>query len=139
VCQAYGIPHSHFLGGPPEWTALDRDKAIWHRTWKQGFCQGCGTHPDEWNKHQGGDLFAYTPEELLCRGCQVLESAQRQFQKHPHKSKIPGLSVRLVRTPEGEADGESAGSGPGQDGPGVAEPVPAAETSWSGGFAERPT
>jgi hypothetical protein len=72
LCQdVYKISHSHFLGGPPEWTQLDRDKAIWKNIRTKEKCSNCGTREAEWDPLQGGDRQAYTVRAYRCRGCEV--------------------------------------------------------------------
>jgi flavoprotein len=71
VCAEYQISHSHFLGGPPEWTVHDRNKAImWHIRQKET-CPNCNTREREWNPEMGGDRQAYGVETYRCRGCEV--------------------------------------------------------------------
>jgi hypothetical protein len=66
VCELYGIPHSAFL----KWDKDDRDKAILYRLRKRSECPRCSTRPEEWDEARGGDLNAYVPDLIRCRGCE---------------------------------------------------------------------
>lgn len=75
-CGPRGIPHSHFLGGPPAWTDEDRDKALaWSERERQTHHK-CGTRRDEWDPDRGGrrDAYDYLPD--VCPGCEALERAE---------------------------------------------------------------
>lgn len=78
VCAQYRISHSHFLGGPDEWTPADRDKAIWWQIRVAETCSSCGTRPDEWDPALGGHRRAYAAVERVCGGCEVLQRAEAQ-------------------------------------------------------------
>jgi hypothetical protein len=99
VCEAYRISHSHFLGGPDEWTQLDRDKAIWWQARQASVCQSCGTRPAEWDETEGGHPHAYKTEIAHCRGCQTRTIADERFEKNRKKHRR-GSYVRLIRNPE---------------------------------------
>lgn len=71
VCSDYKLSHSHFLGGPPEWTQLDRDKAIWWQVRQKETCPNCNTREVEWDPLRGGDRQAYGVRTYRCRGCEV--------------------------------------------------------------------
>ena len=101
TCEAYNISHSHFLGGPPEWTQADRDKAIWYQLRKAETCSSCGTHPDDWDPAAGGHRHAYTAVPTRCAGCAVLEQARLAHDADPHKGR--GETVVLKRMPNVEA------------------------------------
>jgi hypothetical protein len=100
VCAAYQISHSHFLGGPPEWTQLDRDKAIWWLARTAATCQGCGTRHEEWDPEDGGHPDAYIGALTHCRGCEVRASAQESFDKQPKGTFRRGTAITLMRNPE---------------------------------------
>lgn len=93
VCESYRIPHSHFLGGPPIWTQLDRDKALWYAAWRAEMCPGCGTHPDEWDPAKGGSRTAYVAEQVRCPGCAASEQLRESIESQ--KVKDRGVRVEL--------------------------------------------
>lgn len=64
-CGPRGIPHSRFL----DWSTDDQEKALWWMARERQRCNGCGTHPDEWNEDLGGSREAYKAEERTCPGC----------------------------------------------------------------------
>jgi len=97
VCAAHHCSHSHFLGGPPEWTQLDRDKAIWWQIRTATTCSQCGTRPEEWDEKRGGDLNAYAGTVAHCRGCEVRAQMQEQFDKSPKGSFRRGSYVTMIR------------------------------------------
>lgn len=97
MCESYRISHSHFLGGPAVWTQQDRDKAIWHAQYKAQTCQGCGTHPDDWNPAKGGDRLAYAAVQSRCAGCAVLEQQQEAYESGPKEDKGRGVRIVLRR------------------------------------------
>ena len=60
LCERLGVSHSHFLGGPVDWTAQDREKALALHRFKASLCPcGCGTERSEWDPEQGGHEEAY--------------------------------------------------------------------------------
>lgn len=93
MCESYRIPHSHFLGGPNTWSQLDRDKALWHASWKAGVCSGCGTHPDEWDPDKGGSRAAYEAVKIRCAGCAATEQLREATESQ--KTKDRGVRVEL--------------------------------------------
>lgn len=93
VCAEYRISHSHFLGGPPAWTAADRDKAIWWQIRKAETCPSCGTRPEEWEPQLGGHRRAYVAEEFVCAGCEVLQRADAQ--RPEDEPQLRGVYTRL--------------------------------------------
>ena len=99
VCESYRIPHSHFLGGPLEWTQTDRDKALWYQRRKAETCPSCGTHPDDWDPDKGGHPNAWIPADHHCKGCQRLEMAREQQTKRAEKGEKPlkGTTITLRR------------------------------------------
>lgn len=101
MCEAYRISHSHFLGGPPEWTQADRDKAVWYQLRKAETCSSCGTHPDEWDPAKGGDRHAYAAAVHRCPGCAQLEQGQAAQENDPNKGR--GEKIILKRAPRREA------------------------------------
>lgn len=78
-CGPQGISHSHFLGGPPIFTAEDREKAIWWSIHERQRCQECGTRPDEWDPEQGGNDHAYHHELRKCWGCVEKAKGQKKI------------------------------------------------------------
>lgn len=97
ICETYRISHSHFLGGPPVWTQLDRDKAVWHVAWKQALCQQCGTHPDEWDPDKGGDRTAYVAVTVRCTGCASLEQHREALESDRKQQGLRGVRAELRR------------------------------------------
>jgi hypothetical protein len=95
-CGPRGIPHSHFLGGPPVWTREDRDKALWWHIHELGRCPECGTRYDEWDPTKGGHDHAYVHELRKCWGC--VEKAKGEDKVTDKMG--PGVSVSLTRNPE---------------------------------------
>ena len=95
VCREYRISHSHFLGGPPIWTAADRDKAIWDQLRRAQMCQQCGTHPDDWDPDKGGSRDAYTAIVRRCPGCAATEQKRAELDSDPDKGR--GETVGLKR------------------------------------------
>lgn len=81
VCHHYQVSHSHFLGGPDEWTPLDRAKAIWWWVREQERCGSCGTRASEWDESRGGHRHAYKGVPVLCAGCEKKEQAERALPK----------------------------------------------------------
>jgi hypothetical protein len=80
-CGPRGIPHSHFLGGPPVWQPDDREKALWWEIHERQRCPHCGTRPDEWNEEAGGDRHAYHVDVHHCRGCEVTAGGTEAFER----------------------------------------------------------
>lgn len=96
VCRAYGIPHSHFLGGPNRWSELDRDKAISYEIVLREQCPRCGTLPEDWqdtetNRVHDRPLWAAVPRR--CFGCQDIENVRERM---PTGKKGAGGYVALV-------------------------------------------
>lgn len=94
VCAEYGIPHSHFLGGPLRWTPGDREKAIWWHVHEQERCGSCGTRRSEWDDKQGGNRDAYAAKKVRCRGCEVKEVGEKSLNE-----KRDGKGVRIELHP----------------------------------------
>lgn len=65
-CAEHAVPHSHFLGGPDEWTETDRAKVIAFTIERGERCSMCGTAPWEWV----ADPNAYMATTEICLGCQ---------------------------------------------------------------------
>lgn len=109
-CGPRGIPHSHFLGGPVEWTPLDRHKAIWWMLREAEKCPSCGTRPAEWDPAQGGQMQPYIAVQHRCWGCVTTASAQDQLDEDE-----PGLSIRLQANtgPDPSAPQVQPAAGPG--------------------------
>lgn len=89
VCADYQIPHSFFLGGPHEWTQLDRDKAIWWKFRSKQVCGSCGTRADEWKQ----DPYFYVAQTVRCRGCELTMQAKKSIKPEDGD----GWQVRLDR------------------------------------------
>ena len=85
ACEAYGIPHSQFMGAGAagRWTSLDRAKAMAYRAYSRTTCSGCGTRADEWEPALGGDRFAYVTETHRCPGCELIEMERDQVPDGP--------------------------------------------------------
>lgn len=94
-CGPRGISHSHFLGGPPVWTTLDRDLALWWQIYDSEKCPSCGTREDEWDPDKGGHDHAYRWEIRQCWGCAEKASGQKKV-----KDDEPGKWVNLIPNPE---------------------------------------
>lgn len=73
-----GISHSHFLGGPPQWTDADRAKALESARWQRSVCSSCGTREQDWNPAEGGREDAYDVTVWRCPGCERLELWQKE-------------------------------------------------------------
>lgn len=81
VCHDYKISHSHFLGGPNRWTALDRAKALWWHIREQERCGSCGTRKAEWDEARGGHRHAYQAVHDLCPGCEAKGKGEKTLPK----------------------------------------------------------
>lgn len=95
ICETYQISHSHYLGGPPVWTAEDRSKVEALAEWKAGVCSGCGTHEDWWDRAKGGHPFAFITDTHRCPGCEIKAQEQDQIPAH-----VKGVTVHLIPNPE---------------------------------------
>jgi hypothetical protein len=95
MCDRWGISHSHFLGGSPAWTDLDREKAFAYRDHARELCSGCGTRAIEWDPDRGGDRLAYLSDSWRCLGCEAIAMEQDNI---PSEEK--GIKVGLVPNPE---------------------------------------
>lgn len=95
VCETMQISHSHYLGGPPSWSADDRAKVEAYRDWKQGVCPSCGTHADWWDPANGGHRFAFIADTFRCAGCEIKEETRDQIPKD-----TKGVHVFLTPNPE---------------------------------------
>lgn len=96
VCAAYGISHSHFLGGPARWTSDDRDKALWWEIHRRDTCPDCGTRAEEWDPAKGGHEHAYLGELRKCWGCQARANAEKGITDDLGV----GVHVILTRNPD---------------------------------------
>jgi hypothetical protein len=94
ISYEYQMMHSEFL----EYSADDRDKAIWFYLRKRQTCQSCGTRPDEWDPEKGGHRAAYLPQIRTCQGCVVIERTREAPQLQSPGAR--GMSVGLTRNPE---------------------------------------
>lgn len=95
ICEQYQVSHSHYMGGPNDWTALDRAKAESYAEWKLDTCHRCGTRPEQWDHRRGGHQNAYIAEVDECRGCLLLDEMREQL---PKDSK--GVDVYLIPNPD---------------------------------------
>lgn len=88
-CAPLGIPHSHFLGGPPGWTDADRDLALAWDARRRATCPGCGTRSDQW----AGNPQAFEVEYDDCPGCWLLAKARNKLERdqpqHVHTHLVP--------------------------------------------------
>lgn len=102
-CGPRGVPHLHFLGGPPGWTQHDRDAALaWHLEERER-CPSCGTHPRIWDEERGGDPFMLAAAPTHCRGCEVLIGGQETFEKERGQYRR-GTSIQLRPPPTEEEE-----------------------------------
>lgn len=72
-CADHGLPHSHLLS----WSVEDRSKLMAHLT--EPRCTKCGTGEWEWDEDRG----AYEAVLHVCRGCEVLDFANEDFERRP--------------------------------------------------------
>jgi hypothetical protein len=91
ACARIGISHSHFLGGPPVWTELDRQKAVWFEIYERERCSSCGTRPAEWDPAHGGHDEAYVATLHKCWGCAALAEEQKKVKDADQASVRPQL------------------------------------------------
>ena len=103
-CGPRGIPHLHFLGGPPEWTQHDRDAAVWWLIHQRQTCPGCGTRPEEWKD----DPDAYVPDPVHCRGCEVKARGDDDFAKAKKGTYRRGTTMQLRPRAVVEAEAHAA-------------------------------
>lgn len=73
ICQQYGISHSHWLGGKPQWTDLDRDKARALFVLEAEECPQCHTLREDWFGEDGKPDRepVWTPDFRFCPGCEA--------------------------------------------------------------------
>lgn len=94
-CGPRGIPWHDFVG----WPKVSRDAAILWSQHQAQLCQGCGTHPDDWDLDKGGHRHAYVATVRRCPGCAAL--AQRTERERKGKGQErqlePGVHVSLRR------------------------------------------
>lgn len=93
LCDRWGIPHSHLLGGPRRWSDLDREKALAYAQLQHVTCD-CGTRMEEWDPAQGGHRFAYVGDSWRCPGCELLDA-----EREGHAD-VKGVKHALRRNPE---------------------------------------
>lgn len=89
-CGPRGIPLSQFLS----WPQSDQDAALGWAAHEAQRCQGCGTHPDDWNEKAGGSRVAYHAEIRECEGCVHLQRTRESERLSSGKER--GLHVRLA-------------------------------------------
>ena len=102
-CGPRGIPHSWFLGGPYQWTELDRVKAIaWDRHRAES-CNRCGAHPDDWIDPETGRPYDPPPHTFgveRCYSCEereaVLDARWGPPDNRNDRHKIEADTARLV-------------------------------------------
>lgn len=97
-CGPHGVPHSHFLGGPPRWTEDDRNKALAWQDRQRRTHNRCGTRREEWDPAQGGrrDAYEYLPD--VCPGCEVLERTEAVM-AGPEWQEQRGKTIKVKRRP----------------------------------------
>ena len=95
MCEVYRISHSHYLGGPPTWNDLDREKAEAYLAWKAEACPECGTRESDWDPKLGGHRHMYIGETRRCLGCEVLEQTREEVSEDDDK----GVKVYLTLNP----------------------------------------
>lgn len=95
ICREHGISHSHFLGGKPVWTDLDRDKAKALAILDAEECPNCHTLREDWVDADGKPLKepVWTPDFRSCPGCGERQRAGRQMSAEERDS---GGYVALV-------------------------------------------
>lgn len=85
-CGPKGIPLSTFLS----WPVGDQDAALQWQARQRQTCQGCGTHPDEWNPAAGGHRQAYVARIVMCPGCMARDSvaSSEQAKQAGHGARV---------------------------------------------------
>lgn len=85
-CGPRGIPLHEFLS----WPIDSQEAALWWQARQRETCQGCGTHPSEWDPKQGGHRQAYVPRVVLCPGCMARDSlaSTEQAKQAGHGARI---------------------------------------------------
>lgn len=66
LCNKAGISHSHFLGGPAEWTDRDRDLALAALEADLDRCPGCGVRREDMQNPDAADV-----EQFPCVHCEL--------------------------------------------------------------------
>jgi hypothetical protein len=94
-CYDNALPHSHFLGGPYEWTAPDQVKKMAFALERTERCPNCGTSPWEWQ----ADPEAYVAITEQCLGCLRRESLSEETSSNNQK----GTRVTLIPKVRAEA------------------------------------
>ena len=97
-CGPRGIPLSVFLGRvvrpgvDSEWTPGDRAAALDWAAYEGQRCQGCGTHPDEWETPA-----SFHAHPVKCRGCQgqqrLSEALQNSQERGVFATTRPGSAM----------------------------------------------
>lgn len=90
-CYDNALPHSHFLGGPYEWTDLDRVKVMAYALERTERCPSCGTSPWEWQ----ADQEAYVAIREQCPGCLRREALSEETSGSPLKGSRVALIPRV--------------------------------------------
>ena len=94
-CGPKGIPLSTFLA----WPVDDQAAALHWQAEESLRCRNCGTAAWEWEE----DPHAYHATESVCKGCSMVEAAQKSTQgkvagtNFTKAELFPGLQVRLVK------------------------------------------
>lgn len=99
LCDRWGIPHSHFLGGPLEWSELDRAKALAYVAYESTRCPDCRVREQEWNPDLGGNRDAYIGDSRRCETCRRAEDESENIHTLPEAER-KGLKVVLRRNTE---------------------------------------
>lgn len=99
-CGPRGIPRSHFLGGPQEWTDGDRAAALGWLLDQHSRCPNCGTYEDEWRGENKRPKVPppYVPDTVRCLGCEALQQEQEEVARVGQKGR-PQKGVRVILRP----------------------------------------
>lgn len=95
-CGPRGIPHEHFLGGPPGWTQTSRDRALWWLIHDRERCPHCGLRNDDFRD----DPHAWGFEPEHCRGCELLAQGQDWLEANKQTLRR-GTAMRAHRRRDG--------------------------------------
>lgn len=95
VCRQYQIPHSHFHGGPNEWTESDRGKAIAYEHHLKEACGRCGTRKEDW-RDDDGQLLPEPQWAAVIRFCDGCEDYQRLDERIPDSLRKRGARATWI-------------------------------------------
>lgn len=103
ICQQQGISHSHFLGGKPAWSALDRDKAKAFFLLEAEECPNCHTLREDWVDQEGRLRTdpVWVPVIRTDYGCAALRKADEDLTEQQRRS---GAFVALALASDEEAE-----------------------------------